>query len=230
MKLTVVIPCYNEKNTILTLLERVKNANVGEGNQKEIIVVDDDSRDGTRELLKPLEDKYKIIYQDKNLGKGYALRTGFKHATGDIAIIQDADLEYDPNDYADLIAPIIKGESKVVYGSRERNKKNKTHSGLSFYLGGLFLTWLTNFLYGSDLTDVFTCYKVFEVNTLRSIPLICRRFEFDSEVTARILKKGIRIKEVPISYYPRKINDGKKINWKDGLQAIWTLAKYRFMD
>ncbi|MDD5055536.1 MAG: glycosyltransferase family 2 protein [Candidatus Peribacteraceae bacterium] len=231
MKLSIVIPCFNELRSITPLLEAVERVQLGEM-QKEIIVIDDCSTDGTSDLLKNLSKRsdHTFLFHDNNQGKGRALRTGFEHVTGDIVIIQDADLEYDPSDYPELIRPIVTGTAKVVYGSRERNALNKTHSGLSFYAGGLFLTWLTNVLYGSRLTDEPTCYKVFDATLLKSIPLSCTRFEFCPEVTAKILRRGIPIAEVPISYNPRKPAEGKKIGFFDGLHAIWTLIWYRFFD
>lgn len=229
MKISIIIPCYNEKKTILSLIKKVEDVDLG-NIEKEIIIIDDFSSDGTRELIQDRLKKYKLIFHNKNLGKGSALRTGFKHITGDIIIIQDADLEYDPNDYKNLIQPIIDKKYKVVYGSRERNKQNKTHSGLSFYLGGRVLTWLTNLLYRSELTDEPTCYKVFDKNLLLSIPLKCKKFEFCPEITAKILKKGIEIKEIPISYCPRTSKEGKKIKFRDGVEAVWTLLKYRFIN
>lgn len=228
MKLSIVIPCYNEIETINRILKRVEAADIGPV-EKEIVIVDDFSTDGTRELLKSNGIPYKVIFHEKNKGKGYALRTGFEHVTGDVVIIQDADLEYDPNDYKQLIEPIFRGECQVMYGSRDR-KENKLHSGAMFYAGGKVVTWVTNILYGSRLTDEPTCYKVFSRELLQSIPLKCERFEFCPEITAKILKRGIKIRELPISYYPRKVSEGKKINWKDGVEAIWTLIKYRFTD
>ena len=230
MKLSVIIPCYNERETVLTLLKKVENVDLG-AIEKEIIVVDDCSTDGTRELLRDLakDSKNIFLFQERNQGKGSALRAGFRRMTGDIVIIQDADLEYDPNEYPQLIEPILRGEHRVVYGSRERNALNRTHSGNTYYAGGLFLTWLTNLLYGSALTDEPTCYKIFDAALLASIPLQCRRFEFCPEITAKLLRRGIVIKEVPISYHPRRAKDGKKIKIRDGLQAIWTLIKYRYI-
>jgi dolichol-phosphate mannosyltransferase len=167
----------------------------------------------------------KIIYHEKNKGKGAAIRTAIKHVTGDIVVIQDADLEYDPNDYVALVKPIMDGTTTVVYGSRQLGLSNK-HSYVSFYLGGRLLTILTNLLYRSHITDEPTCYKVFKSETLKSIPLNCARFEFCPEVTAKVLKRKIQIVELPIHYYPRKKEEGKKIKWKDGVHAIWTLLKY----
>jgi glycosyltransferase involved in cell wall biosynthesis len=226
MKLSIVIPCYNEKDTIMELLKRVEQVDLGEV-EKEVIIIDDKSTDGTRELLIANNTDHKLVFHERNLGKGFALRTGFEHVTGDIVIVQDADLEYDPNDYRQLIRPIIDGQARVVYGSRER-KHNKP-SGALFHLGGKVLTWLTNLLYGSDLTDEPTCYKVFEAKLLKNIPLTCKRFEFCPEVTAKVLRQGIKIVEEPISYFPRSKQEGKKINWRDGIEAIWTLLKYRFI-
>lgn len=224
MKLSIVIPCYNEKDTILELLRQVEAVDLGDV-EKEIVIVDDKSTDGTRELLISHNTSHKLVLHEQNMGKGFALRTGFEHVTGDIVIVQDADLEYDPNDYRQLIQPIVEGKAQVVYGSRER-KKNVS-SGAIFHLGGKVLTWLTNLLYGSDLTDEPTCYKVFDARLLKEVPLTCKRFEFCPEVTAKILKRGIEIVEEPISYRPRSKSQGKKINWRDGIEAIWTLIKYR---
>ncbi len=228
MKLSIVIPCYNEIETINKILKRVEAADIGPV-EKEIVIVDDFSTDGTRELLRSNGIPHKVIFHEQNKGKGYALRTGFQHVTGDVVIIQDADLEYDPNDYKQLIEPILRGECQVMYGSRDR-KENKLHSGAMFYAGGKIVTWVTNILYGSRLTDEPTCYKVFSRELLQSIQLKCERFEFCPEVTAKVLKRGIKIRELPIAYYPRKVSEGKKINWKDGVEAIWTLIKYRFTD
>lgn len=228
-KLSIIIPCFNEKETVLEVIKKVEQVKLGRV-KKEIIIVDDGSVDGTRELLKKRVKEHKLLFHPRNMGKGWAIRTALKHTTGDIVIIQDADLEYDPNDYQKLIRPIVDDRYRVVYGSREKGGKKKAHSGLLYYLGGRFLTWLTNALYSSELTDAPTCYKVFERELLSSIPLTCRRFEFCPEVAAKILKKGIEIKEVPIAYYPRKVGEGKKIRLRDGIKAAWTLIKYRLVD
>ncbi|MDX9758433.1 MAG: glycosyltransferase family 2 protein, partial [Bacteroidota bacterium] len=159
--------------------------------------------------------------------KGAAIRRGLEEVRGDIVLIQDADLEYNPGNYAALIAPILEGRSRVVYGSRERNVNNRLHSGMLFYAGGKFLSALTNLLYGSRITDEPTCYKVFDADLLRTIPLTCTRFEFCPEVTAKVLRRGVDIVEVPIDYFPRKKNQGKKINWRDGIAAVWTLLRWR---
>ena len=225
MKLSILIPAYNEENTIKELIEKVKKVKLPI--KKEIIVVDDKSNDKTLEILKKVRG-IKLIRHEKNVGKGFAIRTAIKHSTGEIIIIQDADLEYEPEDYNALIKPIIEGKEKVVYGSRVSKKGNRLYTGLIFYLGGNFLTHLTNLLYpNAKITDEPTCYKVFKADLLKNMKLNCKRFEFCPEVTAKILKQGIKIHEVPISYYPRSIKEGKKINWRDGIEAIWTLIRYR---
>jgi len=228
MELSILIPVYNEEKTVRQLIEKVKKVKLPI--KKEIIVVDDKSTDKSLEILKKIKG-IKLIEHKKNVGKGFAIRTAIKYATGDIIIIQDADLEYEPEDYKNLIKPIIERKEIVVYGSRVLKKGNKLYTGLIFYLGGNFLTILTNTLFPSaHITDEPTCYKVFRADILKNIELKCKRFEFCPEVTAKILKKGIKIHEIPIYYYPRSIREGKKINWKDGLEAIWTLIKYRFKD
>lgn len=226
MLLSVLIPAYNEINNIQNILEKIGEVNI----PMEIIVVDDGSTDGTRELLNSLKsDKIKVVFHEKNQGKGGAIKTAIEYSKGDIIIIQDADLEYDPQDYYKLIPVIESGKEKVVYGSRFLNKQNK-HSYFSFFLGGQVVTWITNILYFQNLTDEPTCYKVFDAKLLKSIKLNCTGFEFCPEVTAKIAKMGYKIPEVPISYYPRSISEGKKINWKDGVEAIWVLFKYRFVN
>ena len=228
MKLSIIIPVFNEKQTILEILNKIELVDLSVFPcDKEIIIVDDFSTDGTRDILKPLENKYKIIYHEKNMGKGSAIRTGLKEVTGGIVIIQDADMEYDPNDYAKLIKPIIEGTAKVVYGSRYL-VSNKM-SSLSFYLGGRYLSILTNLLYGTNITDEPTCYKVFRTDVIKNIPLVCTRFEFCPEVTAKVAKQGIAIQEIPISYHPRQKSEGKKINWRDGITASWVLIKNKFI-
>ena len=227
MKLSILIPVYNEEKSAKELINIVKKTKLNNNIKKEIVVVDDGSSDNTLKVLKTIKG-IKLVGHKKNSGKGAAIRTAIKHATGDIIIIQDADLEYDPKDYNKLIKPIIDKKYKVVYGSRRLNKNNKKHSGLAFYLGGNLMTLVTNILYPSArLTDEATCYKVFDAKVLKSIKLKCKRFEFCPEVTAKVIKKGIKIHEIPISYYPRSIEEGKKINWKDGIEGIWTLLKYR---
>ncbi len=230
MRLSILMPIYNEENTIKEILRRVKEANVKNINDKEIIIINDGSTDGTKEILENIEQPgIKIIHLNKNRGKGWAIREGMKSVTGDIVIIQDGDLEYNPDDYNDLIQPIIVDGYEVVYGSRLLNKDNEI-SYFVYSFGGRLLTLITNLLYHSHITDEPTGYKVFKTNVLKSIDLKCKKFEFCPEVTAKILKKGINIKEVPIRYSPRKISEGKKIRWYVGLDAIWILFKYRFVD
>ena len=227
MFLSVIIPAYNEKNTILEILKKIEEVPLN----KEIIIVDDGSTDGTRELLAQFNDSKNIhVYlHSKNKGKGMAIRTAIPHCSGNIIIIQDADLEYDPSDYLKLVDPFIDPKVKVIYGSRFLNSKNH-HSYKRFYMGGRLLSLITNILFAQKLTDEPTCYKVFDADFLKSIPLKCEKFEFCPEVTAKVAKKGIKIKEVPINYYPRTLDEGKKITWKDGIQAIWVLFKYRLVN
>ncbi len=237
VKLSVLMPAYNEKGTIEEIIKRVQAVKLGKV-KLEIVIVDDGSKDGTREILTTLAKKYKnikLIFHERNSGKGQAVRTAIANMTGDIAIIQDADLEYDPTDYAKLIQPIIDGKVKVVYGSRflgfrgSNPRKYGTYMAANYYATKL-LSMMSNILYNAKITDEPTCYKVFDAKVLKSIPLKCRRFEFCPEVTAKVRKRGHRISEIPIHYYPRSVEEGKKINWKDGIEAIWTLIKYRFID
>ena len=227
MKLSVVIPVYNEKNTIKDLIRKVDSVI----SDKEIIIVDDYSTDGTREILKSLEDnnRYRIFFHDKNMGKGAALRTGFKYVSGDIVIIQDADLEYDPREYEKLITPIIEGNADVVFGSRFLAGP---HRVLLFwhYLGNKFLTTLSNIFTNLNLTDMETCYKVFKKEVLNGINLKSNRFGFEPEFTVKIAKRRYRIYEVPISYFGRDYSEGKKITWKDGIIAIWCIIRYKVKD
>lgn len=228
MKLSIIIPVYNEKGTIAEILAKLEAIDFGA--DKEIIIVDDYSTDGTREIIKKYEDKYKVVYHEKNHGKGRALRSGFAVVSGDVVVVQDADLEYDPNDFKAMLAKMEESGASAVYGSRrlQHSYFKSRHSGHIFALGGIFLTWLTNFLYRINITDEPTCYKMFKADLLKSIDLECERFEFCPEITAKIAKRGIKIYEVPINYYPRHKNEGKKINWRDAIEAIWTLLKYRF--
>lgn len=230
MKLSIIITVYNEKNTIREIVKKVESVDLGQV-EKEIIIVDDFSSDGTRDILATLEQKNLIIiYHEKNYGKGRALRSGFSNATGDWVVPQDADLEYDPQDLKALVDKISETGVAVVYGSRVRhdNYFKIRKSGHIFALGGFFLTWLTNFLYGTKITDEPTCYKMFRRDFLPALDLQCERFEFCPEITAKIARKKIKIYEVPINYYPRHKNEGKKIKWRDGLKAVITLLKYRF--
>ena len=230
MKLSVIIPVYNEKNTILKIIEKVQNVPI----EKEIIIVDDGSTDGTRDILNQKSNiknqisNLKVILKERNEGKGSAIRRGLEEITWDVVVIQDADLEYEPMDFLKLIKPIEEGKTKVVYGSRVLSRSKK--SSLMFYMGGRILSFITNFLYNTRITDEPTCYKMFKAEVIKSINLKCRKFEFCPEITAKVRKKGYKIIEIPINYNPRSIKQGKKIRWKDGLIAVWTLVKYKFVD
>jgi glycosyltransferase involved in cell wall biosynthesis len=228
MKLSVVIPCYNEKETINKIVAAVKGSS---WKDFEIIIVDDCSTDGTREILKDEVERCvdKVIYHDVNRGKGAALRNGIKEATGDIVIIQDADLEYDPNEYPKIIEPILRDKADVVYGSRFIG--TGAHRVLYFWhrVGNGFLTLLSNMLTNLTLTDMETCYKAFRREIVQSIVIEEDRFGFEPEITAKIAKTGCRIYEVGISYYGRTYKEGKKINWKDGFVAIWCILKYNLL-
>ena len=222
-KLSIVIPVYNERETIQDILAAVSAT----PHRKEIIVVDDGSTDGTRDMLAAMkEENLKIVMHDKNLGKGAALQTGFSNATGEIIIIQDADLEYDPGEYPVLLKPILDGKADVVYGSRFAG--HGAHRVLYFwhYVGNRFLTFLSNLFTNLNLTDMETCYKVFTREALAGIVIREKRFGFEPEITAKVAKKKLRIYEVPISYYGRTYEQGKKINWQDGVRAIWCILKY----
>jgi len=222
MKLSIIIPAYNEIDTISEVLDRVRAENF----DKEIIVVDDCSTDGTREFLREQQD-ITLIEHDRNFGKGASIRTALEHVTGDIVIIQDADLEYDPADYPKLVQPIIEDKADIVYGTRFAGRKPNMR--LANYIANRLFAWLATVLYGVRVTDEATCYKAFRTEVIKSIQLNCKRFDFCPEVTARLLKRGWRYAEVPISYQARTYGQGKKIKWFDGVQCIWTLLKYRFM-
>lgn len=225
MKLSVVIPVYNELSTLQEIVDRVRNAPVED---IEIILVDDYSTDGTRELYNgPMKDQVQqIILQDKNYGKGYALKTGFEHATGDIVIVQDADLEYDPNEYPNMIRPIVEDKADVVYGSRFMG--GGPHRVVYYWhsVGNQLLTLLSNMLTNINLTDMETCYKAFRREVIQSIEIEEDRFGFEPEITAKIAKRRLRIYEIGISYYGRTYDEGKKIGWRDGVHAIWCILKY----
>jgi glycosyltransferase involved in cell wall biosynthesis len=236
--LSIVIPVYNEKDTWRDLYAKVTAVELP-GLNKQIVMVDDGSKDGTRDQLRQFADEVKagaglapglsvkVIFHEVNQGKGAALRTGFQSADGDLVIIQDADLEYDPNDYPKLIAPILAGEADVVYGSRFLKKLAGRPKGyLANYMANRFLTWLSNRTTGLKLTDMETCYKVFAAPVLKRVRIEQNRFGFEPEITARVGRLGVRVKELPISYFGRTHEQGKKIGWKDGLKAIWCILKY----
>jgi len=229
MKLSIVMPVFNEHETLSEILGQVRAVELP-GVEKEILVVDDGSTDGSREILaeEAQAGDLAVFYHDKNRGKGAAVRTAIEHATGDMIVIQDADLEYDPRDYPRLIQPIIERRVTVVYGSRFLGPRK----AMMFWhmLGNKLLTLTTNVLYNAILSDMETCYKCFRADVIKDIPLRSRRFDFEPEVTAKVLKRGHRIFEVPISYYGREYDEGKKIGWKDAPIALWTLLKYRFVD
>ena len=225
MKLSIIIPTYNEKDTILQLIKKVSSLDI----DKQIIIVDDNSTDGTQDLLRGISIKNsEILYHEKNKGKGSAIRTGMQVATGDYLVIQDADLEYDPQDLVRMFQIVQEKKLKVLFGSRRLNKENVQHSGVMYYLGGWVVTFITNILFNQKLTDEPTCYKMFRADFIKALPLKCRGFEFCPEVTALTALKGVTILEVPISYYPRNKKEGKKIKFRDGFEAIWVLIKYRF--
>jgi len=227
MKISVILPVYNEKKTIKEIIRRIMSVKL----PKELIIIDDFSTDGTREILRGIKHKaIKVLFHDRNYGKGHAIRTGLKHVTGDIIIIQDADLEYSPEEYPRLIKPIAEGKAKVVYGTRFPKGSERPKLSNMFFLANRILTTTSNILYNAEITDEPTCYKVFSADVLKNINLKCERFEFCPEVTAKVRKKGYKIYEVPISYNPRTTEEGKKINWKDGFEAFWVLLKYRFSD
>lgn len=228
-KITILIPIFNEVNTLKIILEKVEEANFC-GLEKEIILIDDFSTDGTREILKELSDKYKIFYHEKNLGKGAALRTGFEHVTGDITVIQDADLEYEPADYEPLVKLILDGRADVAYGSRLSGGRPSRSFMFTHLLGNKLLTLMTNILYNTTLTDMETCYKAFKTEFIKGIEIKSNRFDFEPEITAKVLKRGARLYELPISYYGREYDEGKKITWKDGFHAIFALIRFRFSD
>lgn len=224
MKLSIIIPCYNESKTILSLIEAVKKSPV---TNREIIIVDDGSNDGTKDILNKLEDpEVHVIFHAKNKGKGASLRTGFKEAKGDICIVQDADLEYDPQEFPLVIQPILDGKADVVFGSRFQS--GRPHRVVYFWhrIGNGLLTLMSNLFTDLNLSDMETCYKAFRREIIQSVNIRENRFGFEPEVTAKISKMNIRIYEVGISYYGRTYDEGKKIGWKDGVRAVYCILKY----
>ncbi len=226
-KLSVIVPVFDERNTVVEIVRRMRAVDLPV--DLEIVIVDDGSTDGTRDVLRQLGDStVRVITHEANRGKGAAIRSGLAQVHGDLVLVQDADLEYDPEDWPKLLAPILRGKARVVYGSRftgERRNMLFLH-----WVGNRFLSLTTNVLYNTTLSDMETCYKLFDRELLDSITLRAQRFEFEPEVTAKILRRGIRIYEVPISYTGREFDEGKKITWRDGFIALWTLVKYRFKD
>jgi glycosyltransferase involved in cell wall biosynthesis len=225
-KLSIIVPVFNERNTVVEVVRRMRAVELPV--DREIVLVDDGSDDGTRAVLPQLGDStVRVVLHPNNKGKGAAVRTALETITGDLVIIQDADLEYDPEDWPKLLAPVLKGRAQVVYGSRftgERRNMLFLH-----WIGNRFLSLVTNVLYNTTLSDMETCYKLFDRRILDGIDLRADRFEFEPEITAKVLRQKIRIYEVPISYAGREPEEGKKITWRDGFSALWTLVKYRFV-
>jgi glycosyltransferase involved in cell wall biosynthesis len=228
-KLSVIVPVYNERTTVVEVLRRMRAVELPDGIEREIIVIDDGSSDGTRDVLRQLGDStVRVMIHEGNRGKGAAVRTGIQVATGDYILIQDADLEYDPEDWPKMIAPVQRGRAQVVYGSRftgERRNMLFLH-----WVGNRLLSLVTNMLYNTTLSDMETCYKLVDRSLMLDLGLRSNRFDIEPEITAKILKRRIRIYEVPISYTGREFDEGKKITWRDGFAALWALAKFRFAD
>ena len=229
MKLSIIIPCYNESSTIRSILQKIEAV---ENYQKEIIIIDDFSNDGTREILEKIDqnEHQKVIFNEKNYGKGYCIKKGISDSTGDIIIIQDADLEYDPQDYPKLVEPIKNDIADVVYGSRFTGSGSKRVLFYWHSLGNLFLTTLSNMFTNINLTDMECCYKAFKSKIIKQIDLRENRFGFEPEVTAKIAKKNLRIYEVGIKYFGRKYSEGKKITWVDGFRAIYCIIFYNIFE
>jgi glycosyltransferase involved in cell wall biosynthesis len=240
MLLSIVMPVYNEEATLEEIVRRVQAVDLGDI-ERELVMIDDCSRDASPAILerlagtlgnnpaaKPFDRPIRVQRHAVNQGKGAALRTGFAHAQGDLVLIQDADLEYDPEDYPKLLKPVLRGKAQVVYGSRFTGERRNMF--FHHWVGNKFLTLVTNILYNTTLSDMETCYKLFTRNALAGVEIKSDRFNFEPEITAKILKKGIRIYEVPISYTGREFAEGKKITWRDGFVALWALVKFRFTD
>jgi glycosyltransferase involved in cell wall biosynthesis len=225
--LSVIVPVFNERATVVEIVRRMRSVELPV--EREIVVVDDGSDDGTGDVLTQLRDStVRVVKHTRNQGKGAAIRTGLESSSGDLVLVQDADLEYDPDDWPRLLAPVLKGRARVVYGSRftgERRNMLFLH-----WVGNRFLSLVTNVLYNSTLSDMETCYKLFDRRVLDGVRLHADRFDFEPEFTAKVLRRGIRVYEVPISYAGREPSEGKKTTWHDGVIALWTLVKYRFVD
>ena len=233
MKLTVLMPVYNERNTLAEIVSRVLEQRISGIDSLEFVIVDDASTDGSAEIIEQLADihrQIKPIFQQKNRGKGAAIRAAIEVASGDIAVIQDADLEYDPSDYRVVLTPILQGDADVVYGSRFIKKKVGRDLYSKHVLGNRFLTFLSNRFTNLNLTDMETCYKAFRLQILKTIPLRSNRFGIEPEITAKIARRKLRLHEVPISYHARTYAEGKKIKWKDGIAAIYVILKYWLID
>lgn len=231
--LSILIPVYNERAFLRPLVEKVMAVELPRGLEKEVVLVDDCSTDGTDKIIGTLRERFpqiRAFRQEKNQGKGAAIRRAIAEMTGEYAIVQDADLEYDPREYPEVLRPLLEGHADVVYGSRFAGRQMRRVLFYHHKLGNLFLTHFSNFMTGLDLTDMETCYKAFRADVLKTIPLRSNRFGIEPEITAKIAKRGCRVFEVPISYYGRGYAEGKKIGWKDGVQAIYTIIKYRFLD
>ena len=230
--LSIIMPVFNEKNYIKKIIEKVEKANIGDF-KKEIIIVDDCSTDGSKDIIKKFKGNFVKIFFEKNKGKGAALKAGINAANGNLIIFQDADLEYDPNDYYSLMKPILENKTSICFGSRLVGKKFKLFSKDStmhplHWVGNNFLKMAFNFLYGTNLTDAEPCYKMFKSGVLKQISVIADRFEYDIELMCKLAKKGEKIYQIPINYNPRGFGEGKKINWKDGIKAFFTMVKFRF--
>lgn len=230
-KLSIVVPVYNEIDTLEEILQRIKAVELDM--EKEIILVDDYSTDGTRKLLEQIKEQgnenEKVFFHEKNMGKGAALKTGFQHVTGDITLVQDADLEYNPNEYPKLVAPILEGKADAVYGSRFMIKPDGMANSLH-YSGNRMLTWFSNIFTGLNLTDMETCYKVIKTEILKEIEIKNDRFGVEPEITAKLARRKCKVSEVPISYSRRAYSEGKKITWKDGVSAIYQVIRFRFLN